>query len=332
MGLRYGRFGAVSGMVFILALYVGDTMATAGQGPMDTAEAISAGIRRDWTAQNIAGIALLMLGFAAFTLFLGYLRERLRSGGDWLGQAAALAGGLTIAIKLGTVAPTVAPRLGGAAIGPQATLGLYDIGEIGFIVTGFTFSVFVLAAALSGLSARGTMPRWLAWAGLVIGVAGLVTPVAGLTDPVNYMPVPWLLQSLWVLLLAGAWSIRPRVATATTRTRAGLGWRGGPRPSDMDGVPADRASGPSAGGVAAHGGRCARPWRVRSCGTRPVTAARPTSVDSVDQGGGVRGPKRGGAASGGSGPAGGGSRLPGHPRTWITRRHPVPTVIPFRPY
>jgi hypothetical protein len=190
---------------------------------MDTTEAISAGLRRDWTAQNIAGIALVMLGFAAFMLFLGYLRERLRSGGDWLGQAAALAGGLTIAIKLGTVAPTVAPRLGGAAIGPQATLGLYDIGEIGFIVTGFTFAVFVLAAALSGLSARGTMPRWLAWAGLVIGVAGLITPVAGPIDPVNYMPVPWLLQSLWVLLLAAAWSIRPQVAAATTLDASGAG-------------------------------------------------------------------------------------------------------------
>jgi hypothetical protein len=45
-----------------------------------------------------------------------------------------------------------------------------------------------------------------------MGVAGLVTPVAGLTDPANYMPVPWLVQSLWVLALGVTWTIRLQVA------------------------------------------------------------------------------------------------------------------------
>jgi hypothetical protein len=55
--------------------------------------------------------------------------------------------------------------------------------------SGLTFNVFVLAAAASAMNGR-SLPRWLRWAGVVIGAAGLITPIIGILDPNDYNPVP----------------------------------------------------------------------------------------------------------------------------------------------
>ena len=112
-------------------------------------------------------------------------------------------------------------------------------------------------------------------------------------------------------------SRRSRPSTPTARRRFPRA-RGSPRP-----VPwvLQAALRPTEAGRA--------PWRVRSCGTRPVTAARPTSVDSVDRGAGVRGPERGRPGIRRKRSAGGGSRLPGNPRNLDYTPLPRPVVYPI---
>jgi len=70
-----------------------------------------------------------------------------------------------------------------------------------------TFSVFVLAAAASAVSG-GSLPSWLCWFGVVVGVTGLVTPIVGIIDPNDYIPVPFMLGVLWTLVVSVLLTIR----------------------------------------------------------------------------------------------------------------------------
>jgi hypothetical protein len=209
MRVRYARLGALCGVFFVVALWVGNELATAGAGSMNDGPSVLAGVQRHLTVGNAVGMALELLGFAAFVFFLGYLRERLRGAGDWLAGAAVVAAAVTVAIKVGSVAPVYADRLDAHRISGELALALYDIANGAFVISGLTFAIFVVAAALAGLSAAGrAMPRWLCWSGLVVGLPGLVTPILGLISPGTYNALPWLAQLLWTLALGIAWTVR----------------------------------------------------------------------------------------------------------------------------
>ena len=70
------RVGAASGVVYFLLLLVGGAMMTAGgtQATRPTGEQTLADLRRHAESTSAAvGLALALLGFAAFAVFLGYL-------------------------------------------------------------------------------------------------------------------------------------------------------------------------------------------------------------------------------------------------------------------
>lgn len=173
MRLGYGRGGALCGVVFVLALWIGNQMAIAGEGPMNSPQSVLAGLQRPRTAGNMVGMALEVAGFAAFMFFVGYMRERPRRAGDWLATTAVIAAAVTVAIKVGSIAPEYAVRLHPHQISGALARGLFDLGGGAFVVSGLTFAVFVLAASLAGLSGSGkVMPRWLGWPGVEPAGAG----------------------------------------------------------------------------------------------------------------------------------------------------------------
>ena len=211
--LRFARFGALCGVLFVVLLTVGNQMVIAGEGPADTGAEVLTNIQRHQTAQNSIGWALALIAFPAFMFFLGYLRERLRSPGDWCASAAALAGAITVAIKVGSVAFEYADRLRATSIDGNVARALEDTADGAFVIAGLTFTVFTLAAGLAGFNAgKVAMPRWLAWSGIGLGVIGLITPALGIINSGSYVPAPWLLEFLWVGVLAIVWTIRPDVA------------------------------------------------------------------------------------------------------------------------
>jgi hypothetical protein len=140
-------------------------------------------------------------------LLLRHLRERLRGTRDPLVAAAVAAGVTTVAIKVALVAPDAAgvcaDRL---TTGVAATF--WDLGTGAFVVSGLTDAVLVPAASLAGLGVARPVPAWLAWPGVVIGVAGLVRPTVELAHPGADNRVPWLLGPLWTAVLGVAWAVR----------------------------------------------------------------------------------------------------------------------------
>ena len=107
------RLGALTGAAFVVLILVGNQMASAG--PAEPAHPTGDQVLRDAarqvsSASVTAGVALEVLGFAAFLVFLGYLADVLRrAAGGRRGSIAAgagiVSGAVMVAVKLGLPPP-----------------------------------------------------------------------------------------------------------------------------------------------------------------------------------------------------------------------------------
>jgi hypothetical protein len=202
---RRGLVPAVGGVFFVIATGVGNELANAGA----TGDAL-VDARRAVTVVNGVGVALEVLGFVAFTFFAAWLVVYLRGrelGGGSLAGSAGMAAAVTLAIKLGSAAPVIAAHQRSGLLTADLARTLEDLNSGAFVISGLTFNVFVLAAAASAVNGR-SLPRWLGWAGVVIGAAGLITPIIGILDPNDYNPVPFLLGVQWTLVVSALLAIR----------------------------------------------------------------------------------------------------------------------------
>jgi hypothetical protein len=151
-----------------------------------------------------------ILGFAAFLVFLGYLYRVLRRAEGTEGWAAAVAFGaglLTTAVKLASATAMLASELHPNQLTPDLARVLNDIGGGGFVISGYLYGIFLLAAAGSGVASRA-LPRWLGISGLVVGALTVAAGVAGILDPIGYVPVPFLLCLAWVLVTSIVLTVR----------------------------------------------------------------------------------------------------------------------------
>jgi Domain of unknown function (DUF4386) len=197
------RWGALAGTAFFLAAFFGEQLAQAGLiDGTDDASAL-ADLHHRATFGNQVGYVLAILGFICLFLFVGALYRVLRQAENpdgWLPDVALIAGTVMIAVKLGSATFAIAARYHPATISASIA-GIFDnLGNAAFIISGLFAAIFVLTASLSALGSR-TLPRWLAWAGTVVGIAGLITPPLAFHHPTSYIPVPWLLAMLWMAVV-----------------------------------------------------------------------------------------------------------------------------------
>jgi hypothetical protein len=208
--MRSQRLAASTGAAYVLAVLVGNELASAGTGSADDGAAVLADLQRPRSAVNVVGTVLEVLGTALLIVFVGYLYRVLRraegSEGWWAAPAFG-AGLITVAVKLASAGPVLAGRLRADELTPDLARTLNDLNGAAFVISGFTFGIFVLTAAAAALSGR-VLPRWLAIAGLVIGVLGIAAGTAGVLDPAGYVPVPFLLGLVWVLGASGILAVR----------------------------------------------------------------------------------------------------------------------------
>lgn len=225
--MRSERLAMAGGAVYVLAILIGNSLVETGSSGAEDGPGVLADLQRDTSAVQDVGLVLEVLGFAAFLVFLGALHRTLRraEGPDgWLAATAFGAGIATVAVKVGSVAPVMAAGARSDELTPDLARTLNDLGGAAFVISGYTSGIFVAAAAAAALATR-VLPRWLAISGVVIGLLTVAAGTAGIVYPGGYVPVPFLLGLLWVLVTSGLLTLRRPTAPddGTARTRAADG-------------------------------------------------------------------------------------------------------------
>jgi hypothetical protein len=199
------RLGASAGAAYILLILVGNQLGNGGsQDPHPTGATDLAGFAGRPTLMEQVGFRMEIAGFIALMFFLGWLRQRLQQLGGaaaWLADVAAVAGVVTLAVKLGSAAPVLTGRLDHAELSPTLARVLSDLNGAAFVVTFLPFGTFLLAFGLAIL-ASGFLGRLTGWSGVVVGGLTVLAPLASQIDPVSTNVLPFLLGLLWLLAVA----------------------------------------------------------------------------------------------------------------------------------
>lgn len=208
--MRSQRLALASGAIYVLAILIGNGLYEAGKSGAEDGAGVLADLQRTAGPVPTFGLALELLGFTAFLAFLGALYRTIRRAegpGGWLAATAVGAGLVTVAVKLGSVAPLMAANLRADELSPDIARTLNDLGGAAWVLSGYTSGIFVAAAAAAALTTR-LLPRWLAFSGVVVGVLTIAAGTAGVVDPGGYVPIPYLLGLLWVLAVSAMLAVR----------------------------------------------------------------------------------------------------------------------------
>ncbi len=142
---------------------------------------------------------LELVGFIAMAVVLGWLVVHLQRHAPVAGVAGGILGASMLAVKVGSLAPGMAMQTHGAGVDPATVELVSSLGDQDFVVSGFLFCA-AFAAAGFGL-VRTSMRRWLAWWPAVVGVAGVAAGIVGMVRPETFVPIPYLLLLLWLIVL-----------------------------------------------------------------------------------------------------------------------------------
>jgi len=187
------RLAPLTGLVFVAIVVV--VFATGGSTPgdHDTAQQVQAfyGQHHD-KHMTLAFIMAISIPFLLF--FISILRYELRrAGGSGQLANAAFAGGVLAAAGFGILAfvHLALADAGGSVktIGTTQALNVLDNND--FLPMAAGMAVLVLAAGLSTVR-HGGLPKWLGWAGVVIGAASFT--------PAGFFA--FLLSGIWVVIVS----------------------------------------------------------------------------------------------------------------------------------
>jgi hypothetical protein len=138
------------------------------------------------------GSFLLVLSVAAFLWFLGSLRAVLQSGEGGVGRLTSIAygGGIATAV-MWLVLPSVSVlgALDAENLTPQAAKTIFILGDAFIYPASVAAAVLVVATGHIALR-TAALPRWLAWASLLLGLWLLIPPLGSAAGtPEN--PAAW---------------------------------------------------------------------------------------------------------------------------------------------
>ena len=170
-------FVPLTGVVFALLIVGVFILFGEGQDPTDKSAREIVNYYVDHKDEQFFGAILAGLAAVSFLFFAGWMRTVLRAGeengvlstvafGGAIVFAASIAIGASLHVSLADLSDDISP----AAI--QAINGIdWDY----FIPFAVGMSTFLIATGLSAVR-HGTLPKWLAWIGLLVGVAAY-TPI-----------------------------------------------------------------------------------------------------------------------------------------------------------
>jgi hypothetical protein len=201
------------GVLFVVLIVVSVILSGEGKDPAeDSAEEI-AQYYSDNEGEQIAGAVIAALAMIPFLFFAGALRRVLYAAQGGSGSLPTVAWGGAVVIAAGVLTSSslqLALADYAADIDPTATQALnaflYDF----FLPYPIGLSLLLLASGISAVG-TGVLPRWLAWAAIVLGVLCLAGPVGF---------AAFLLGMVWILAVSALLAARARRGPTETPPRA----------------------------------------------------------------------------------------------------------------
>jgi hypothetical protein len=188
-GSRLERLAPLAGTLFGVMMVVGVLGTGEPLGTDATGEEV---IKHYDDGKYFIGIIMLGLGAVLFMFFAAALRKHLAATGpEWL-AALAFGGGIVFTVGLAGFASSQFALVDAAdqkAVGAAQALNIIDNNNFPPAVIGVCVLLLALAAHVLG---SGSLPRWMGWVSLVIGILALAGPLG---------IVAFLLFAPWTFIL-----------------------------------------------------------------------------------------------------------------------------------
>jgi hypothetical protein len=200
---RWQQIGGAAGILYVALQFGFSLVGATGEPTSFDAPA------KDWlthyqNSHNLfflapysAGVPMLLL-----VIFVAALHVKLRPAGNAESLpsiAVLLFGGVAAALLVAAaVASTAALLRVGHGLDESGASTLSGLANEFFVMSFFGIGGLVLAAGIGAISAH-TLPAWLGWSGIVIGLAAGIAPGAQLTA---FWLIPFFLFYIWVVAVS----------------------------------------------------------------------------------------------------------------------------------
>jgi hypothetical protein len=223
--VKWERYGAAAGLVFVVLVVVGALISGAPPSPDDSVREI-ADYYEDHTGAIKAGAFLTGLALVAFFWFLGSLWATLRRSEDTRRLATIATGGAIIGVITAITAfalnATVALAID--STGATASVNPKFIYLLAGTISGMgNFGVAVLVTATGVAALRtGVFPAPLGWASLVLALGWIVAGLIVVTDAAAIFTIGFIVFLLWLIwvLVVSFFMFRPHEPAAQTAPSA----------------------------------------------------------------------------------------------------------------
>jgi hypothetical protein len=201
------------GALFVVLAVVAFVLTGGGQDPAKkTAEEVANYYSENDTKQLI-GAGVVALAVVPLLFFAGWMRRMLRDVEGPGGMLSAVAFGALVVLAVGlTVGATIhfalADYADSSKLDPVALSAINTIDYDFFVPFPIAMSAFMLSVGITTVR-NGGLPRWLAWAAVVIGIASLLGPVGFFA---------FILGLAWILVVGLLGAIRGGAPTAPPAT------------------------------------------------------------------------------------------------------------------
>ena len=202
---RTERLAPLAGVLFAVIFAVG--FLTSEETPDTKATGEEVISHYDDSGPILVSLLGLVICAIVFMFFAGALRSRLQaSGPDWL-ASVAFGGAVVYTVSLGLFAMSQIALFDAAELGqPEVAQALNIIDNDNFFPAVIGLAVVLLATRWHALISR-SLPSWLGWVSVVLGVLAMAGP-AGF--------IAFLLFPVWVLVVAVTLYRQDRAAASTT--------------------------------------------------------------------------------------------------------------------
>jgi hypothetical protein len=209
--MRTNRLALLSGIVFVVLIFVGIGF-VGGDTPQSDDPALKiANYYHDHQGSQVAAIALVALSAVFLALFVVALKDYLSgpTGESGFWPTVALVGG-TVTVAGLFVAIVIHASLvdgGHSKIGLPAMQALNTLDNLSFFAFATPLTIMMFGAAGSVLKAGAPLPKWLGWAALVLAILFFAGPAGFFA---------FLLTGIWIIVAGIVMYRRSAAAPAAT--------------------------------------------------------------------------------------------------------------------